>query len=71
MAAEIKSIAESDKPFILAVIFALAFVGLIFGGLIGVNYGNPYITEYIEKMLPPIIAIVGSVVAFYFGKKSQ
>ena len=66
----VKSITERDKPFILALIFVIGFFGLLFAGVGGANYGNPYVTEYIDKVLVGVAGIVGTIIGFYFKTKS-
>lgn len=66
-----ETVSEKDKPFIIALMFVVGFFALIFAGLLAINYGNPYMEAYIDKVLGGILSIVGTVVAFYFGTKTS
>lgn len=66
-----KEVNERDKPFIIALCFVFAFIGLIFLGGAGVLAGNVAIEEYVKQLIGNITGIVGTVVAFYFGTKRK
>lgn len=66
-----KMVNEKDKPFILALILVGALLGVIFGGMMAVNYGNVMMEEYVDKILAFLGGMVTTIIGFYFGKKNS
>lgn len=66
-----EAVNEKDKPFILALLLLAGFLGVIFGGMLAVNFGNPYMEAYVDKILATLGGAVLTVLGFYFGTKKS
>ena len=64
-------VSERDKPFIIAIIMVVGLLAFIYLGAIGVLWNNAGIEDYVKEMSTALIAMVGTIVGFYFMKKNN
>lgn len=62
-------VSEKDKPFILSLIFVIGMFALLAIGAVGAFNSNSFVTEYIDKIITSVVAVVGMIVTFYFKTK--